>query len=157
MIKKLLVAGVAVAGIAAASPAMAQPDRSADPISGTIVLEGGFQPDPHIISLRAGGRESASDVGSHCRGFVSTSPDVRLRFDPGSLPLIISVASRADTTLVINDPNGNWHCNDDGGQGSNPSIRFNNPRGGTYEIWVGTYQSGSTQPARLHISETDSQ
>ena len=75
-----------------------------------------------------------------------------------SLPLIISVASSADTTLVVNAPDGSFYCDDDGGvNGSNPSVRFNNPQSGRYEIWVGTYRSGSPQAARLHISEVSSQ
>ena len=75
----------------------------------------------------------------------------------GSFPLILSVASGADTTLVVNGPDGSWYCDDDGGiNGLNPALRFGSPQSGRYEIWVGTYAQGSTQPARLVISELDS-
>ena len=97
---------------------------------------------------------------ARCRGFISNAPDVRLNFVAGSsLPLIISVNSRADTTLVINGPDGRWHCDDDSGRlGMNPSLRFDNVQSGRYEIWVGTYgQRSVIAPAQLHISELTSQ
>ena len=72
--------------------------------------------------------------------------------------MIISAASNADTTLVVNGPDGSWYCDDDGGNsGANPMVRLNSPRSGRYEIWVGTYANASLQPARLHISEVSSQ
>lgn len=143
--------------IAAAVPAAAQ-DPNADPNYGTVTLTGGFTPDPRVVSLRAGGDLSAREAGSHCGGFITSAPDVRLDFTPGSLPLIISVAADADTTLVINAPDGRFYCDDDGGvNGANPAVRFNSPTQGRYEIWVGTYRAGASQPARLHISEVSSQ
>lgn len=74
-------------------------------------------------------------------------------FEAGQLLLIISVASSADTTLVINARNGDWYCNDDGGNGFNPSIEFPAPLTGNYEIWVGTFGAVSLAPAQLNISE----
>lgn len=148
----------AAAAAAVAAPAMAQPNPNADPISGTLTLSGNFSPDPRTVDVRAGGTNDASDIGGACRGFISDAPDVRLSFSAGNLPLILSVASGADTTLVVNAPDGRWYCDDDGGEnGSNPMVRFNNPGSGRYEIWVGTYSSGSTQSARLHVSEVSSQ
>jgi hypothetical protein len=32
-------------------------------------------------------------------------------------------------------------------------VHFENPEAGIYDIWVGTYWSGESQPARLGISE----
>ncbi len=148
---------IALAASIAAIPASAQ-NFNAAPSYGTISLTGGFQPDPQVISLRSGGNiDSSRAIGSSCRGFIANAPDVRLNFNPGTLPLIISVNSNADTTLVINGPDGRWYCDDDGGNGLNPSVRFNNPRGGRYEIWIGTYGNSSLQPAQLYISEISSQ
>lgn len=142
---------------AATLPAAAQ-DTSLQANYGEVTLESGFTPDPHVIALRAGGSLPASRARSDCRGFITSAPDVRLHYTAGSLPLIISVAAASDTTLVINAPDGSWLCDDDGGvSGSNPSIRINDPDGGRYEIWVGTYRAGASQPARLHISEVSSQ
>ncbi len=32
-------------------------------------------------------------------------------------------------------------------------VRFNNPRSGQYDIWVGTYGNATLQPAAVNISE----
>jgi hypothetical protein len=69
----------------------------------------------------------------------------------GILPLIFSVQSPADTTLVVNDPNGNWLCNDDT-DGLNPEVRIDGPIAGRYDVWVGTYNTGALEPATLQIS-----
>ncbi len=150
----LVAASLAAAGTL---PASAQ-DFDADPNFGTIDLASGFTPDPQVIAVRSGGSLSAETISPACRGFISNAPDVRLNYDAGSLPLIISVASSADTTLVVNAPDGSWYCDDDTGvNGLNPMVRFNAPKPGRYEIWVGTYANASLQPASLHISELYSQ
>lgn len=121
---------------------------------GTVTLSAGFTPDPRRISMRAGGTIDAQNIASHCRGFVTRAPDVELSYSAGSLPLILSVESSSDTTLVVNGPDGRWYCDDDGGNGSlNPALHITNPMSGTYDVWVGTYSSGTSQPARLDISE----
>lgn len=153
-----LLAAAAAAATLAAVPASAQ-NVNANPNYGTVNLSGGFTPDPYAINLQSGGSINAQNaISSSCRGFISNAPDVRLNFSPGSLPLIISVASGADTTLVVNAPNGRWYCDDDGGvNGLNPMVRFNSPMSGRYEIWVGTYGNASLQGAQLQISELYSQ
>lgn len=155
---KLLAAGAMLASIAVAGPASAQPSTSADPNFGTINLSAGFNNDPRVIRVVSGGQTPADSVGRNCAGYVSRAPDVRLNYDSGSLPLIISAASSDDTTLVVNAPDGRWYCDDDGGvNGLNPSVRFNSPQSGRYEIWVGSYSQGQNSEARLHISELESQ
>lgn len=125
---------------------------------GVLTLRAGFNPDPQVVSMRAGGSVNAENIASNCRGYVSRAPDLELSYTAGSLPLIISVDSASDTTLVINGPDGRWYCDDDGGNGSlNPAMHINNPRSGTYDIWVGTYSSGQSQPASLNVSELYSQ
>src|SRR5690606_5796329 len=96
----------------------------------------------------------ASALGNSCRGYIATAPDYQISYTAGSTyPLIISVLSQADTTLVINGPDGAWHCNDDT-NGLNPAVTFNPPSSGVYDIWVGTYGQ-STAPATLYISEIE--
>lgn len=156
MIRPFLTTFVVLSAIALRASAQ---DYGYDPIYGTITLSGGFVPDPHTVSLQAGGSVDASDsLGGSCVGIIAEAPDYRINFTAGSYPLIISVDSAYDTTLVINNPSGDWYCDDDSGQyrGHNPSIRFNNPQSGQYDIWVGTYNSGSTANAVLHISEVSS-
>jgi hypothetical protein len=140
-----------------ASGAVAQ-DTSRRTNYGEVSLDSGFNNDPRVVALQAGGDISAQRAGTNCAGYITDAPDYRVFYNAGSLPLIISVASDADTTLVVNAPDGRFYCDDDGGvNGANPSVRFSNPQSGRYEIWVGTYSSGNAQPARLHISEVSSQ
>jgi hypothetical protein len=148
---------VAATAIAAAYPATAQ-DYNLAPNYTTLTLRSGFTPDPQVVQLMSGGSIDASDSINGCRGFISNAPDVRLNYTAGSYPLIISVDSDADTTLVVNAPDGRWYCDDDSGvNGLNPMVRFNRPQSGRYEIWVGTYGNGGLNRARLHISEVSSQ
>lgn len=131
---------------------------SLNPIYGSITLSAGFSPDPHVVRLSAGGSNDARSVNRNCRGFISDAPDYRLHYTAGTiLPLIISTQSSADTTLVINGPDGQWYCDDDSGSSLNASIRFTRGLSGQYDIWVGTYSSDGLQSAELHISELHSQ
>jgi hypothetical protein len=152
--RKLVLLVAATASLATA--ASAQPDFSRAPSFGTITLSAGFAPDPRIIAVTAGGSLNAATLGSDCVGSVANSPDVRLNYTAGSLPLYISVESGSDTTLAVNGPDGQWYCNDDT-NGTNPVVHFANPGSGQYDIYVGHYQQGSRIPARLRISEVGSQ
>jgi hypothetical protein len=153
-----LAASVATAAALVAIPATAQ-NYNLTPNYGTIELDTGFTPDPQVIELEAGGNLPASRLSSECRGYITNRPDVRLMYEAGdTFPLIISVDSDVDTTLIVNAPDGSWYCDDDGGNGPlNPSIQFRRPMSGRYEIWVGTYRAGPAQPAQLNISEVSSQ
>lgn len=137
-----------------AAPAAWGQDPGAAPISGVIDLAAGFLPDPVVRQVRAGGTINANTIGGTCNGYISNAPDINLNYSAGAMPLIISVDAAADTTLVVNGADGSWYCDDDSGPtGSNPMIRLNKPASGRYDIWVGTYSAGATQPARLHVSE----
>jgi hypothetical protein len=138
----------------------ATPDFSLDPAYGVIDLVSGFQPDPHTQAISAGGDIDASSLGGGCIGWIARAPDYRVNWTAGSgqLPLVFSVNSEADTVLVINDAEGNWVCNDDGGnEGLNPAVTFSNPVSGQYDVWVGTFSQGDLQPSELHVSELYSQ
>ena len=145
--------------LAAAIPASAPAqDFNATPNYGTLNLRTGFEPDPNVIRVQSGGNLDASRLDSTCAGFITSAPDVRLVYTAGDLPLILSVASRSDTTLIVNGPDGRWYCDDDGGvNGLNPAVRFNHPASGRYEIWVGSYGHAALHDARLNISELTSQ
>lgn len=156
-IARFLAAGAALAALATTGIATAQ-DYNQNPTYGTANLAAGFTPDPYVVNVQSGGSINANTISSSCRGFIANAPDVRLNYTAGSYPLIISVNASADTTLVVNAPDGTWYCSDDEGvNGMNPMVRFNSPRGGQYDIWVGTYGNASLQPAQLHISEVSSQ
>lgn len=149
---KAFYVAAALAAIAVAAPASAQ-DWNLNPTYGQVSLRADFTPDPYNVQVTSGGSIRASDRLSNCSGYVANAPDFRLHWDgTGNLPLIISANSRADTTLVINGPDGQWWCDDDSGEGTNPSIRFTSPRSGQYDIWVGNY-TNENNPATLSISE----
>jgi hypothetical protein len=136
------------------------PDYSLEPAFGQVDLVSGFEPDPYTHAIQAGGSYDASNLQPGCVGFIARAPDYRVNFTAGDAgyPLIFSVNAEADTTLIINDANANWVCDDDGGeQGLNPSIRFDAPSSGQYDVWVGTYSEGATQPSTLNVSEITTQ
>jgi hypothetical protein len=151
--KSLKFAAVAMAAFAvsAAGVALAQ-DYSQQPAYGSVSLQAGFLPDPFLLNVDAGGGIDASrTIG--CAGFVAVAPDFRLNYAPGSYPLTIGAVANGDTTIVINAPDGSWYCDDDSGGDLNPAVTFNQPMGGQYDIWVGTYSSGSLIPAQIVITE----
>jgi len=150
---KAVIATVAAAAALAAAGSAAAQDWRLPANYGAVTLYSGFTPDPYNINVVAGGSiDASSSVSSSCRGWISGAPDFELTYQAGSLPLIISVNSNADTTLVINGPDGRWYCDDDGGQNLNPSLRWGSPSTGTYDIWVGSY-NGQPAQAVLSISE----
>jgi hypothetical protein len=150
-VKKLILAAALAAALATSASAQSV---AAAPNYGSVNLVSGFQPDPYQVNLSSGGAVDAHTLGGTCTGMIATAPDYRLNYTSGSLPLAISVNSAADTTLVINLPNGQWMCDDDGGvNGMNPSIVLQKPQSGQYDIWVGTFGSSNLQPATLAISE----
>lgn len=134
------------------------PDYGADPTFATLDLDAGFQPDPTVVQLQAGGRiNAASSLGSGCVGNIARAPDVRVNYAAGraGLPLVFRVEASSDTSLVINGPNGSWSCDDDGGEGLNPRVVFEQARSGQYDIWVGTVGGSDLRSATLTVSEIE--
>ena len=110
--------------------------------------------DPLRINVTAGGTNEAAPLGSGCAGRISDAPDFQLTYQAGDLlPLVFRTVSQADTTLVINGPDGEWYCDDDSFGDGDAQVRFNKPRSGVYDVWVGRYDGG-TAPAALLITET---
>jgi len=135
MIRKMALAAAATVALGLGT-AVAQ-DFTLDPINGAAKLAAGFAPDPMVVNVQAGGELDASATIS-CYGFIEAAPAYRLFYTAGDAPLIFSVTADADTTLIVNDPEGNWVCNDDT-NGLNPEVAFDAPVSGQYDIWVGTY------------------
>jgi len=117
-------------------------------------LNEGFLPDPYTVDLVAGGSIDL-DVGGCAYGYVAEAPDFDLYYETsGSSNLYIYAMSDEDTTLLVNTPDANWTCNDDGYSGSNPLIVIPAAAGGLYDIWVGSY-GGDAAGTTLYISERD--
>lgn len=151
---RFLGAGIAIAAIMGATTAAAQ-DYSLNPNYGEVRLSSGFSPDPYTVSVTAGGSIDAAKLGSPCTGQISNAPDVQVNYSPGSLPLIFRTASDSDTTLIVNAPDGQWYCDDDGYTDLGAEVRFNSPRSGNYDVWIGTF-GGGTAAATLYVTELNS-
>jgi len=151
----LTAAAVAVIALATAAPAHAQRlNTGATGSFGQVRLTSGFEPDPHTVSVNAGGAYDAAQADSSCGGFIATRPSFSLRYRAGDLPLYIAAVSDADTTIAVRAPNGSWSCDDDSGGNLNPLVSWQQPASGRYQIWVGRFGvQGETTPATLHISE----
>jgi len=153
----VLCAAVLLAGTFSVT-ATAQPNWQAVPTYTTVDLRAGFTPDPWTINIEAGGNDRVSSrLGRDCAGFINNAaPDVDLNYDRGAgiLSLYIHAQSSTDTTLVVLDPQGNWHCNDDA-IGLNPMVVFQSPLSGNYNIWLGVLGAAGTAPATLLITELD--
>jgi hypothetical protein len=120
-----------------------------DPVFGSVELGRDFSPDPHTVSLRAGG-EIDVNVGGCSVGHVSDAPSFNLRY-AGGAELHVSARSDDDTTILINTPAGEWLCDDDSLGDSNPLVSIPGAAEGLYNIWVGTYDGAEAQ-ATLSIS-----
>ena len=96
----------------------------------------------------------ASTVSSSCTGWIASNPDHILILDSPFQFLRIFAESEADTTLLIQTPQGQVLCNDDT-YGLNPSIQgpFS---AGTYRFWVGSYRQGEMSAYQLKLTELQS-
>jgi hypothetical protein len=145
----------ALAALLSAPGVFAQ-DTSQTPAYGSTSLVSGFSPDPYVVAVTAGGSRPVSETDSSCTGNVAEAPDFSVDFTAGEYVLSFVVDSAVDTTLLVNDPDGQWHCNDDSSylDSANAGIIFTNPTSGRYDIWVGLYDaSADFPPATLLISE----
>lgn len=157
-LKLLALALTGLLVLQAASNARAQ-DLSAEPLFGSTSLEAGFSSTPYTVEVSPGGTDESFTLGGSCNGYIRfAQPDFVLSYQAGSSPLGVFALSDLDITMAINDPAGDWHCNDDHPflSGTNSGIQFDEPLSGDYQIWVGSYDSGADSIATLlAITEVD--
>ena len=124
---------------------------------GVHQVNAGFVPDPKVINITSGGNLNVSTMGygAQCRGFATSRPDAIVNYTGGGF-LRFFVQAGGDTTLVVNDASGRWHCNDDA-VGTNPMVSISNAPSGQYDVWVGSYRSGEQIRGTLNITELRSQ
>jgi len=150
LLRMALFAGLAAALVVLCSQPTAAQDPNMPPTHGRVFLSEGFMPDPYDVSLIAGG-PIVTTLGG-VRAHVARAPDFRVNYMAGRSVLTFYATSPADTTLLINLPDGTWIADHNSGGTLNPMIRLPHPRSGQYDIWVGTV-SPETAPAVLHITE----
>jgi len=148
-----LIASVSVFGHSNTAEAQLQIGGSSSNF-GTGNLNGGFMPDPNTVSITSGGSldSRSMTLGSGCVGYVTRQPDYILNYSNAASFLRFFFQGSGDTTLIINDASGNWHCNDDSA-GLNPQVSINNPPSGQYDIWVGSYAASANISGTLSITE----
>lgn len=125
------------------------------PAFGTISLAQGFMPDPHIAAGNAGGPVPGSQVQGRgtCRGHITPQPSHVLMSRTGFRNLrIVTNAGGFDVTLIVQTPDGQFYCDDDGGGQMNPMVTVASPPG-PIRVWVGTYSQGRTGPYNIGFSE----
>jgi hypothetical protein len=141
-------------------PSGDQLDYTLDPNYEEFDLASGFLPDPDQHTATSGGAVDVSYLGGGCVGFATPAPDFRLNYTAASSSLrFYFVADNAgdDTTLIINDPSGNWYCGDDSYGTADPTVDFTGAApSGTYDIWIGSYDAGTYHDGTLNITELDS-
>lgn len=131
--------------ILAASAAEAQPRRGVAPQFGTLAATA----EVASKAIEAGGPDRNAVPGSGCSGFLrNAAPTASVEHAGGTLS--IYVTSDTDTTLLVADPAGRWHCSDDADD-INPGVTFASGASGTYTVWVGTFSPDAAgAAARLH-------
>lgn len=137
--------------------------NSSNPNFGTKTLAPGFMPDPDTTAVVSGGNIDVSTlpgIPPGCTGWVTARPDMVLNYGGTSANLRIFVRAtqqNGDTTLIINDGSGKWHCNDDVESGNfNPMVDIANAPAGHYDIWIGSYAQGTQVPGTLNVTELQS-
>ncbi|MBC7171223.1 MAG: peptidase S1 [Polyangiaceae bacterium] len=163
--KKVFVASI-IALLALATGAAAQAALSIGGNQahfGVHRLAPGFTPDPRVINVVSGGNIDVStlNLGAGCTGWVTRQPDAIVHVQNGTSQLLrffVRANGNGDTTLVINDARGNWHCNDDvSGNNLNPLVDIANAGPGQYDVWIGSYRNGEQLGGSLNITELQSQ
>jgi hypothetical protein len=148
-----LLAGVATTALSLGLVASASAQNSQlNPTFGTVSQGQGFGSASQTI--QAGGDIDASGVAPGCNGFIADAPDLIFDYS-GDASVLIEGSSSADTTMVIEAPDGQILCNDDF-NGLNPGIETSFGEPGRYAIWIGTFepiQNNTFPDADIILSE----
>ena len=113
--------------VLSASPALSCPDPTAEPYFGEMTLNIAYELDPYTMAVRGGGitnlricgLEGEGLTGYDGDGLISVRPDVVLHVQGGFRRFAITTEIEDDTLLVVHDPEGGWHFNDNG-RGQHP-------------------------------------
>jgi hypothetical protein len=149
------VPGLAAYPAACATPAPAgELNFSLPPVFGSTALTSGFVPDPFSVGLTAGGPVSVSYLGGGCSGFTTSAPSFSVNYTSGAFPTLrFYFIGSGDTTLIINSPSGSFFCVDDSFGTLNPTLDFNSPASGRYDVWVATFAQGASIGGTLFVTE----
>jgi hypothetical protein len=133
-------------------PLNPQLDPSLASVFGLVSLATTFVPDPFSIGLTAGGPVSASYLGGGCYGFATAAPTLTVSYAGGASLLRFYFIGSGDTTLLIRTPSGAFVCVDDSFGTLNPTLDFNSPAAGAYQVWNATYAQGASIGGTLFVT-----
>ena len=140
-----------IAFLAGAGQALACPDSLAAPVE-RHAATGRQLWSPDVHAVRAGGEHQILFCGFGRHGLVRGAPDFAFdltrmeRYDR----LHVRANADCDTVLLLLDPLGRWHFDDDSGTGRTASLSLAGPVSGEYLVWVGSYEGRGCQ-ARLTL------
>ncbi|MDH5493461.1 MAG: hypothetical protein OEY14_16020, partial [Myxococcales bacterium] len=103
----------------------------------------------------AGGSVNANTLDANCIGNVGAERNHVLTATAAFPSLRIMAGSQGDTTLVVQQPDGSYLCNDDTDM-LNPVVPLSNAAAGDYRIWVGSIDPTATPAYTLGLTELDS-
>lgn len=128
---------------------------SLSPNYGSTSLTSGFVPDPFSVGITSGGSVNVSYLGGGCTGFATSAPDFSVNYTSGAFPTLrFYFVGSGDTTMIINSPSGSYFCVDDSFGTLNPTIDFNSPSSGRYDVWIGSFASGTNISGTLFVTES---
>lgn len=127
---------------------------SLPPSSGVASRTSGFVPDPAAFGMTGGGPVNVAYLGGGCSGYTASAPNLRVNYTAGAFPLLrFYFTGGADSTMVINTPGGSYICVDDSFGTLHPTIDFNSPASGAYDIWIGSFNAGGAVAGTLYVTE----
>lgn len=137
--------------------AIARVNKDLEPNYGENELDGFSNTSIVRVPITSGGEINIDYLANNCVGFVSDAPDYRLEWKGLADKLSFSFLpdqTNNDATILVSLPDGSWQCNDDiSDDNVNPGITLANPKDGTYNIWVGSYNESEFLDGNLIISE----
>ncbi len=112
------------------------------PVHGAAALISGFQPDPFTVGVFAYGPVRANYLGAGCDGMMTSAPSFSVEYTAGVFPVLrfYFTLSGDDPYLVVNAPDGSFRCGDESFGTQNPTIDFNSPMSGRYDVWAGSFE-----------------
>lgn len=131
-----------------------QLNYSLPPNYGSASLTSGFVPDPYTVGITGGGPVNVSYLGGGCSGYATSAPDFSVNYTSGAFPTLrFYFIGNGDSTMIVNTPGGSYYCVDDSFGTLNPTIDFNSPASGRYDIWIGSYAPGAYVGGTLYVTE----
>jgi len=124
-----------------------------EPAYGILTANSNTLANNPTTQITAGGIVSVNYLGEHCTGYAANAPDYRVELNEALSALIFQFEAATqgdDTTLIVQDPAGQWHCNDDFNQ-LNPGLSIENAATGRYSVWVGSYAEGNFHNGSLSV------